>query len=326
MKIFLTGGMGFIGQSTLRRCMQAGHQVRCLVRKQRDFEDLQAKGIDTVLGDISDKRILLKGMEGHDQVLNLAAAYHFWLPDKRIYRDVNVTGTRNVMEAALEASVSKVIHVSSVVVYGKPDDCPFHEDSAPGPFRFSEYAQTKYEGDQIAWDLHREKGLPLVVIYPGAVLGPDDPKPTGEYIQNILSRRLPATICEDIIFPWVHVEDVAEAIVRAAEKKNNLGEKYIIARHNMTFGEINRIIGEISGVPLPRLHLPVPLAMLTARVMTCLSTLTKKPPMWGMAVDQVRLMREGAAVDGSKAERELGLQYTSIRKALEEAIQSYRSA
>jgi dihydroflavonol-4-reductase len=190
--------------------------------------------------------------------------------------------------------------------------------------RFSEYARTKYAGDLIAWELSRTGGLPLVMVYPGGVLGPDDPKPTGEYIRNLIEGRMPALVLTDAVFPWVHVRDVAEIIARAAEKEDNLGEKYLAVAENLTFGTINRMIGEISRVALPKMKMPDALAMASAKFLTLLADLVKKPPLWGMATDQIRTMKEGAAVDGSKAERELGVTYTPIRVALEEAVASLK--
>jgi dihydroflavonol-4-reductase len=122
----------------------------------------------------------------------------------------------------------------------------------------------------------------------------------------------------------VHVRDVAEVIARAAEKQDNIGEKYIAVAQNLTFGQINQMISEISGVALPKLKMPDWLAMGNAMLLTLLADIVKKPPMLGMAIDQIRTMKEGAEVDGSKAERELGITYTPVRVALEEAIASYR--
>lgn len=121
-------------------------------------------------------------MHGCDSVVHLANIYSFWEPDKRIYTQVNVEGTCNVMECALEVGVRKVVHVSTALVYGKPADSPFTEGSPAGPQLFSEYARTKAAGDRIVWELHKKAGLSLVVIYPGGVLGPGDTKSTGQYI------------------------------------------------------------------------------------------------------------------------------------------------
>lgn len=323
MKVLVTGATGFIGSHTAERLAQSGHELRCIARRTSDTGRLKRLGAALTFGDVTDRGFLLDSMRGCDWVLNIAAAYAFWLPRKRTFAEVNVGGARNVMECALEAGISKVVHVSTVAIYGKPADRPFTEESTVGPTRFSEYARTKYEGDLIAWDLCKTKGLPLVMVYPGGALGPGDPKATGEYIQNLINGRLPATVFADVLFPWVHVRDVAEVIVRAVEKEGNIGEKYLAVGQNLTFGQINQMIAEISGVALPKLKMPNSLAMANAVLLTLLADIVKKPPLWGMALDKIRTMGEGAEVDGSKTERELGIAYTPIRAALEEAIASY---
>jgi len=323
MKTFITGATGFIGTHLVKRLAQTEHEMCCLVRKTSHIRELELSAT-LVTGDVTDKDSLLEGMRGCDWVINLANVYSFWEPNKQVYMDVNVEGTRNVIECALETGVSKVVHVSTAVIYGKPADCPFTEGSPVGPVRFSEYARTKYAGDLIAWELDEKKGLPLVMIYPGSVLGPGDPKASGQYIQGLIHRRLPATVFHDSILTWVHVKDVAEAIVKAVEKENNVGEKYLVGKHQLSFQKVNTMIRDISGVPLPKIRLPAPLVMVNAALLTWLADLIKKPPMWGMSTDQMRTMKEGFRFDGSKAERELGIAYTPIRVALEEAIASYQ--
>lgn len=324
MKILITGATGFIGRHVAKRLAETDHELHCLVRESSNVRALKEQGATLIIGDVTNKDSMLAGMKGCDWVINLANVYSFWEPDKRIYAAVNVGGTRNVMECALETGVSKVVHVSTVAIYGKPAQCPFTEETPVGPVRFSEYSRTKYEGDLIAWLLHEKKGLPLVMIYPCGVLGAGDPKPSGQYIRDLVRRRMPATVFHDSILTWVHVKDVAEAIVRAAEKEDNIGEKYLVGKHQLSFKQTNEMFREISGVPLPRIRLPDPLVMLNAAFLTWLADLIKKPPPWGMSKDQMRVMKEGFVVDGSKAERELGITYTPVRVALEEAIESYR--
>lgn len=323
MRVFVTGGTGFIGSHLVQRLARDGHELHCLVRKTSDVRLLQDVGATLITGDVTDKASMLEGMKGCDWVANVAAIYETWLPDRRIYRNVNVDGTRNVVECALEAGVSKVVHVSTSAVYGKPADCPFTEETRVGPVRFSEYAQSKYEGELIAWELCEQKGLPLIMIYPGAVLGPRDDKATGQYIRNQIRRRVPARVLTDTVFTWVHVRDVAEIIVRALEKEGNVGEKYLAGTHQLSYQEFSEIIGDISGVPVPRLRLPDFLVRWCAALLTWLAMLTRKPPVLGMSVDQIKMMGVDIRFDGSKAERELGIAYTPIRTALEEAIASY---
>lgn len=324
MKTFITGATGFIGTHLVKKLAQTEHELRCLVRKTSDVHTLKELGVDLITGDVTDKDSVLEGMKGCDWVVNLANIYTFWEPDKQVYTDVNVGGTRNVMECALETGASKIVHASTGAVYGKPQDCPFTEESPVGPVRFSEYARTKYAGDLIAWELFEKKGLPLVMIYPVAVLGPGDPKTSGEYIQDLIHRRMPARVFEDSILTWVHVRDVAEAIVKALEKEGNLGEKYLVGKHQMSLREINEMISEISGVALPKLALPDWMVVANATFLTALANVIKKPPILKMAKDKITTMKEGFVIDGSKAERELGITYTPVRVALEEAIASYQ--
>ncbi len=180
-----------------------------------------------------------------------------------------------------------------------------------GPVRFSQYFQTKYEGDLVAWEFYEKKRLPLLMVYPGAVLGPGDPKATGKYIDDLIHRRLPVRVFEDSVLTWVYVKDVAEAIVKALEKENNLGEKYLVGKYRLSMREINEMIREISGVSLPRFRLPDSLVTLNAFFLTQVADIIKKPPLWGMSRDQIRTMKEGFRFDGSKAEKELGITYTT---------------
>jgi dihydroflavonol-4-reductase len=324
MKTLITGATGFIGSHVADRLIQGGHELCCLVRKRGPaVERLKALGANLVVGDVTNKQSVLQGMKGCDWVVHLAGLYSFWEPHRKAYAEVNITGTRNVWESALETGISKGVHVSTVGVYGRPTDSPFREESESGPRRFCEYFRTKYEADRIVWDLHRKQGLPVVVVYPCAVVGPGDTKATGQYVADLLRRRLPATVFDNSVMTFVHVNDVAEVILKALTKPDNIGEKYLAGNQQLSFREINRMVHDISGVPLPRLHLPGAITMVNAALFTGLAGVIKKAPPWGMSIDQMKVMREGFKVDGSKAERDLCVKYTPIRVALEEAIASY---
>ena len=323
MKIFITGGTGFIGRHTTELLGKTNHQLNLLVRKTSDTSFLKYQNALKVFGDITDKQSVFNGMKGYDSVINIAAHYTFWEPDKSIYSKVNIGGTKNVMECASELGIKKIVHVSTAGIYGNTKDKPFNEESAVGTTQYSEYFKTKYEGDKIAWKLYNQKKLPLVVIYPVAVLGAGDNKASGKYIQDLINRRLPATVFKNGNFAFVYVKDVAQAIVNALEKENNIGEKYLVGNFNYKWGEINKMISELSNVPLPMFSLPDSVTMINAFFLTGLANLIKKPPVWGMALDQMKVMKAGFNVDGSKTERELGIKYTPIRLALKEAIDSF---
>jgi len=324
MKIFITGGTGFIGKHLVQRLARTQHTMVCLARRTSRIQDLRDLGAQIVFGDVTDRKSLIDGMQGCDWVLNLANIYSWWEPDRDIYRRVNIEGTRNVMECALEEGVSKVVHVSTVGVYGKPDESPIREETPVGTVRPSEYCRTKYEGDLIAWRLYHEKGLPLVVVYPCAVVGRGDTKLAGSMISRFMEHRLPARIFTSSIFTFVHVDDVAEVILRAAEKPDNLGEKYIAGNTRYSFDEVYALLSDVTGVPSPRLYLPNSLVVFSAGILTWLADRIKRPPLWDMSTDAVLTLRAGFNVDGSKVERELGIVYTPIRKAVEEECAWHR--
>jgi dihydroflavonol-4-reductase len=323
MKIFITGSTGFIGTYLVSRLAKTQHELYCLAREKSDTRFLKEIGANIIKGDVTDKVSLLKGMEECNWVAHLASSFVFWLPDNQVFHDVNVTGTRNVMESAIEKNISKVVYVSTAAVYGNTY-WPITEETPVGSKRASKYVRTKFEGDQIAWDLYEKKNLPLVVIYPSAVIGANDPKAAGRYLKNYAQGHMPSQVLTKLYFPWVHVKDVAEAIVKALEKENNIGEKYIVSAENFTWGEINQMIGEISGTKLPFLKLPDWMTVWTSYLLTGIANLIKKPPLWDMSVDQINLMKQGFKIDGSKVERELGITYTPIYNGIKEAIESFK--
>ena len=325
MKIFITGGTGFIGTYLVKRLSQTNHELHCLARETSDIHFLKEVGASVITGDVTDKASLLKSMDGCDWVVHLASSFVFWVPNNQVFHDVNITGTRNVMESAFEKGVSKVVYVSTAAVYGNAK-WPITEETPVGTKRASKYVRTKYEGDLIAWDLYEKNNLPLVVIYPSAVIGANDPKAAGQYIKNFAQGRMPAQVLIKFYFPFVHVKDVSEAIVRAMEKENNIGEKYIVSAENHTWGEFNQMISDISGTKLPFLKFPTWMTMMTSYVLTGIANLVRKPPIWDMSVDQMSLSKQDFKIDGSKTERELGIKYTPIYDGIKEAIKSFKES
>ncbi|MBQ38061.1 MAG: hypothetical protein CME04_16880 [Gemmatimonadaceae bacterium] len=316
----LTGATGFIGRHTARRLAADGHNLRALVRSTSDAAELRDLGVDLVEGDVADWNAVCAAVEGCRLIVHLANVYSMWERDPAIYRRVNVEGTRRVAQAAAESGVDLFLHISSVVVYGRPDEVPFHERCAPGPERFSEYARTKFEADRVVEEFAVSHRLPVAILYPGSVLGPGDAKSSGRYVDDIVHRRLPMAVFSDDVLTWVHVRDVADAIARLLGRDDAAGARYVIGRHRLTLHQINEVIQDVSGVRPPRLEMPDWMARLSARVLTGLSTVIGRPPVWGLSTDVARTVSHSIQADGSRAERELGLQYTDIRTAVADTI------
>lgn len=324
MKIFITGATGFVGRHLIRRLASMDHKPVCLIRRNTDIRELLKADADIVWGDIREKATMYREMKGCDWVFHLAGISSFWEADREIYHQTNIDGTRTVMECALETRIKKVVLLSSMAVYGKPLQSPFHEDDTIGPKRFSRYALSRYEGDLVAWGLHYKKGLPLVVCYPGVVLGPQSNDHLCGIIRRLIQRRMPAKAFMNSAHTYVHADDLAHAVIEAAQKEDSIGKRYFIGDTRMTIRELLDMISSISGVRSPSLTMPDPAAMVCAHMFTALADIIKRPPAFGMAVDFVRTLGEGLSADGTRAQHELGISYTPVRKALAEEIDFIR--
>jgi dihydroflavonol-4-reductase len=323
MRIFLTGATGFIGGHMARRLAGEGHQLVCLVRPGRQAR-LAGLGAEVVIGDVADPEAVRAGLRGCEAVVHLAGAYAMWAADPDVFRRVNVEGTRTVMEAALAAGTPRAIYLSTVAVYGRPQAWPFREEDPPGPRPMSAYGRTKAAADQIAWDCAR-RGLALTAFYPGIVLGADDHKASGQYIQDLIRRRCPSTIYHHSLETYIYVGDVVDAVVCALARPQSVGQKYLLGGTALDGLTYARLISEVSGVRLPFFRFPDWMVTCAAYLLTWRANLfTHRPPPWGLAIDAAHTLHTGFYFDGSKAERDLGVRYTPVRQALVEAIESYR--
>ncbi|MBT3341898.1 MAG: NAD-dependent epimerase/dehydratase family protein [Gemmatimonadetes bacterium] len=320
--ILITGATGFIGRYLLRRLCAAGAPsgIRCLVRANSDVAELESLGVELVHGDVTDWEALRAAVDGCRQVVHLANLYSFWERDPSLFRRINVEGTRLTAQAAIEAGVDLFLHVSTVTMFGRPNQVPFNETSPPSRKQFSEYAKTKFEGDEIVESLARNHRLPLAIVYPGSVLGAGDPKSSGRYIADIVHRRMPATLFADRVITWVHVDDVANALQQLLSLDDAAGRRYILGGSRLTIHQLNRLIEAASGVRLPRLELPDRLSLLSARLLTAVAQLTGWSPPFGLSTDVARTMIGGVQADGSRICQDLDFEYTDVRVAVEEAV------
>lgn len=141
MKIFITGSTGFIGTYLVKRLAQTKHKLHCLVREKSNTQLLKESDANIFVGDVTNKASILHGMQGCDWVVHLASSFVFWIPNNKVFYDVNVTGTQNVMESALESGISKVVYISTAAVYGNAE-WPITEETSVGTERASKYVHT----------------------------------------------------------------------------------------------------------------------------------------------------------------------------------------
>jgi dihydroflavonol-4-reductase len=319
MRVFLTGATGFIGSHVARSLLARGHEVRALVRPGRPlpFEDF---ALTTVDGDLRDRASIDRGIAGCDGVVHVAALYAFWPPDPAPLLDVNVKGTRNVLEAAIAAGAERIVYTSTVgTVHFNPNGIPADESSLAQPSDLvGPYKRTKYEAERIARRLAAQ-GAPIVIVNPTAPVGPGDvrPTPTGQVIVNFLRGAMPAYV--DTGLNLIDVADVAEGHALALEH-GTPGQRYILgnAEGNVTLQAMLEILAKETARPAPRRRVPYRLALAAAYVDHVVEgmILGREPRI---PLEGTRMAATPMWADPSKAVRELGLPQSSVKAALSAA-------
>lgn len=324
MRAFVTGGTGFVGGAVVRRLLEAGHEVRALVRPGTDTRQLDGLPVERIEGDLRDADSLQRGVAGCDHVFHVAALYSFWGHSWDDFFQVNVAGTRRVLEAARDEGVERIVHTSSVAALGTNADRSPATEETPSSLedRIGTYQRSKFLGEQVAHEFARQ-GLPVVIVNPSTPMGVGDhkPTPTGQVIVDYLNGRMPAYV--DTGLNIVDVEDVAAGHLLAAER-GRIGERYILGGENLRLKQVLDLLAEISGRPPVRIRIPNSLALAWSYVDTTLARLNpRRIPAATPA--KVLMSYRYEFYDPSKAVRELGLPQTPAREALRKAVEWYRA-
>jgi dihydroflavonol-4-reductase len=329
MNCFVTGASGFIGANLLHELIARGHRVKALLRPTSDLRGLAGLDFERIPGDVGDRDACARAMRGCDWCFHVAASYHLWLRDYAPMYAANVEGTRNVIEAAVQAGCSRIVYTSTVGCIGLPKTLdgvvtPTDESTPVSAAQMSNhYKRSKWQAEQVAREF-AAKGAPVVIVNPSAPVGPRDvkPTPTGRVIVDFLNCKMPAYL--DTGLNWVHVRDVAIGHILAAEK-GRVGERYILGntRGNWTMKEAFAVLQEITGIAAPKMKVPYFVALMAAHVDETISRMTGKPPKAPLA--GVRMAKYKMYFSPAKAIRELGLPQTPPKEALADAVEWFRS-
>ncbi|MBN2098658.1 MAG: NAD-dependent epimerase/dehydratase family protein [Dehalococcoidia bacterium] len=322
MKSLVSGATGFIGSSIVMELLKDGKEVKVLVRKTSNTKNIDGLDIERAYGDIRDKESVKAALKGCDTFYQTAALYEFWGPSKKDYHSVNVEGTKASLQAALEAGVPRVVHTSSIASLGAHGREPLaREDAGFNAWNTgSHYNISKYEAEAEALKF-AQKGLPVVVVNPGVVIGVRDirPTPSGRLIVDVANRRMPGYM--DGGMNYVDVEDVARGHILAAQK-GRVGEKYILGNANMSTKDFLFLVADVARVPPPKLKFPYVGVLATSYLYLLLASITKKPPTLTPAMAKVN--KNYMYFDSSKAAKDLGFPQTPIRTTVEKAVNWFR--
>lgn len=303
MKILVTGGTGFTGKALVKRLIDLGHEVVSLdYQEGLKTDEIRAWGAKVVIGSVVDRAVVESCMEGVEIVHHLAAAFRELDVPNSFYDEVNVGGTRNVLEAAFKVGVKKFIYTSTCGVHGNVDHPPGDENAPIKPADY--YQRTKYEAEPLVMDYHR-KGMASVILRPAAIYGPGDPERFFMIFKRVRKGVFPMFGSGRTLYHPLYIDNLVDAMILAMEPGKGDGEAYLIADED--YVEIETLVHKIAtalGVSVRIPHFPIlPLMIAGHLCETVCKPFKITPPIFPRRVDWYRQNR---AFNISKAKRDLG--------------------
>ncbi|MGH7424841.1 MAG: NAD-dependent epimerase/dehydratase family protein [Candidatus Methylomirabilales bacterium] len=320
MVTFLTGATGFIGGAILNRLLREGKRVLTLVRREEAACQLAAKGAHPVLGDLRRPATYQEALRQSDLVIHAAGLNAFCLADPRPLYEVNVDGTRALLQAAGEAGVKRIVYTSSAVTIGEPYGQVAHEGTSHRGTFLSHYERSKHEAEQVALALARQ-GLPVVVLNPSSVQGPGRLHGTARIFLDYLNGRLPV-VCGDW-FSFVYIDDCVEAHLNAAQM-GRVGERYLLSGASVTRRELFETLQEVTGVHRELWQVGPRLALILGTGMEWGGRHSGRRPRF--CTELIRTILHGSRYDSAKAERELKLSFTPLGAMVFQTVVWYAQA
>ena len=314
--VFVTGGSGFIGGALIERLIERGDQPRGLARSDVAAEKVDAHGAEVVHGHLLQEDVLAAGMEGCELAFHVAGMNTHCPEDPDLMMRVNVEGSANAVRAAARAGVPRLVYTSSAASVGEPHGTVGDEGTAHRGSYLSTYDRSKHEGEQAAFAAGRELGVEVVAINPSSVQGPGRSSGNGKIAIDYLNGKLPVFV--DTHVSVVDIGDTVEGHLLAADH-GRAGERYVLNGATITSAEALEIVTGLSGVEHRVRIIPRSMASAAAAAGEGVYRLRGKVP--SMCRARVRTILHGHRYDGSRAERELGLEYTPVEETFRRLIE-----
>jgi 2-alkyl-3-oxoalkanoate reductase len=323
MKVLVTGGTGFTGKALVKRLLDDGHQVVALDYKEGiKTLELRDWGAEVIIGSVTDRDVVEKCMDGVEIVHHLAAAFRELNVPESYYDEVNIQGTRNVLEAAMKVGVKKFVYCSTCGVHGNVDSPPAPETAPITPADY--YQRTKYLAEPLTLDFHKQ-GMPCVILRPAAIYGPGDPERFWMIFKRVMKGTFPMFGSGKTYYHPLYIDNLVDAFMLAMEPGKGNGEAYLIADEE--YVEIEDLVRRVARamdtqVKIP--HYPVwPLVIAGHICEKACKPLGIIPPIFPRRVDWYRQNR---AFDISKAKRDLGYRPSvGLDEGLQRTAEWYRA-
>ena len=321
MRIFITGGTGYIGLALCRRLAAAGHELAVLVRPTSQVAPLEELGVELHTGDITDRYSMREGMSGADWVVHAAAELDFGATDERIHR-ANVDGSRNVASLAWKLGVGRLLAISSIARFGgSPADGSAGDEESPDLPPPSRYSATKRAGEMAMRQL-AEQGLRLNVVYPSLVYGPPGPRGGANLLlRGVLRRRLPVLVGADRRMSWIHLDDLVEAMMRLMDRSEP-GRDFILSGDSATLGGVVDRVAELGGVQAPRWRLSPTWGLALVRLTAPLYKIRGRRSR--LNADQIRSLANHWCFDDARARAELDWRPRTLARGLPPTVEYLR--
>ncbi len=329
MKVLVTGAAGFLGGHLVDMLVEGGDEVRAMVRPVEDAGYLRTlAGVEVVNGDLTNKESLKRAVNGVERVYNVGAKTGPWGPES-VYRAINVYGLSDLIHAAMDAGVQRIVHTSSITVYGHSlhgivtEDHPFHAEDNP-------YSRTKIEGEKLIADLIESQGAPVVIVRPAWIYGPRDTASFAKYVSRVESGKFFFVGSGKNIVPTVYVRDVAQGLIKAGDAGNEVvGQAYTLANdEHITQETYLNTIADTLGVAHVSLKVPFSALYLAGRgaelAWQAMGRRNAAPPP--LTTYGITLQGGDQQFSIDKARRELGYApQFNIKQGVAEGVTWYRS-
>ena len=321
MRVFVTGGTGYLGSHVVKQLLTAGYEVRMLARNPQKAK--AGEGVEVVKGDLVDASTYSDKLEGCQFAIHMAAHVTKWPPDGEQFDRVNVEGTKAFIEAAQKAGCEKIIYTSTFMAIGPSGDKTADETH----FLERKSFINGYERTKTAAYLEVEEmianGAPIVVLMPAVMIGPGPDTPGNyllQFLRDFKGKKLPGLIGSgETKLTLVHVRDVARAHVEAL-KKAETGAKYLLGGEIVTLNELCSILEKLTGVAAPKRRIGFGVSKMMAAMVELPSYITGGPPM--LTRHEVEVFKRNWAYSSDKAVKELSYEITPLEEALKEALKA----
>lgn len=317
MRYFITGATGFLGGHIVRQLRAANHDVIALVRTPSKARDLADLGVTLAEGDVTDAASLRSPMAGVDGVFHVAGWYKIGVRDTRPAVAINVDGTRNMLEAMKALNIPRGVYVSTLGIFGDTKGELKDESYVYHGKHDLVYTETK-------WRAHHEvaapmiaEGLPLIIVQPGVIYGPDDQSGMGQMFRMWLRGLVPLTPSV-AAFCWAHVDDTARGIILAMQK-GAPGQTYIIGGPAYTMPQVMAVASKVTGKPAPLIKAGPALMDMNAAIMSVLGAVVPLPEPFA-AETMLYTARTTNLGTSAKAERDLGFSTRPLEDGLRETL------